>query len=478
MNSTSPLVLVGFGIVVALIIAARPSPAWRQNVFLAASLVFVASLSRNPLAFLPLLGFLLAGHLAMRATANASLRTLALTIAGIVLLFVWLKRYPIIPSGLRLPYSYVTIGLSYVLFRLLHLIIEGHDDAAIARLSLGDYLRYVVGFTTLVAGPIMFYDEYAAEQHAMANGVTLADVGAGVERIIVGLFKASAVAALLASIRADAVASFRAGGSVATQSMAGAAVFGLYPLFLYCNFSGYIDIVIGISRLMGQRLPENFDRPFAATSVIDFWNRWHITLSRWLKRYVFNPLLIALLRRFNARSAEPFLATLAFFVTFSLVGVWHGQTTAFLFFGFLTGLGVSANKLHQVLMARMLGRKPYASLAKHPMYRIAARGLNFTWFAFTLTWFWASWNVASQLWAMTGRKRWALVWLGIFLVSSSMLALWEALHARWESLESVRISPLALLRVRTAWLTTLAVIAAAVVAISVQAAPELVYRDF
>ena len=71
----------------------------------------------------------------------------------------------------------------------------------------------------------------------------------------------------------------------------------VYPLFLYANFSGYIDIVIALARLMRVRLPENFDRPFSASSVLDFWNRWHMTLSNWLKTYVYNPLLLALMRR-------------------------------------------------------------------------------------------------------------------------------------------------------------------------------------
>ena len=79
---------------------------------------------------------------------------------------------------------------------------------------------------------------------------------------------------------------------------------------------------------------------------------------------------------------------------------------------------------------------------------------------------------------MTGRKRWVLIWVGVFLVSSVLLGMWEALHDRWTTREPIRISPLALLRVRTVWLTTLVVVAAAVVVLSSQGAPELVYRDF
>ena len=162
----------------------------------------------------------------------------------------------------------------------------------------------------------------------------------------------------------------------------------IYPLFLYANFSGYIDIVIAMARLMRVRLPENFDRPFSASSVIDFWNRWHITLSNWLKTYVFNPLLVALMRRISSVALQPFLAVFCFFVTFFLIGLWHGRTSEFIVFGMLTGGGMSINKLWQIGLARAMGRKGYRELAKHPIYVAFGRGLNFVWFAFTLFWFW------------------------------------------------------------------------------------------
>src|SRR5208282_517472 len=128
-----------------------------------------------------------------------------------------------------------------------------------------------------------------------------------------------------------------------------------YPIFLYANFSGYIDIVIAMARLMRVRLPENFDRPFSASSFLDFWNRWHITLSNWLKTYVFNPLLIALMRRISSSKMQPFLGVFCFFVTFFLVGIWHGRTSEFVIFGALQGGGVAINKLWQLCLSRTMG---------------------------------------------------------------------------------------------------------------------------
>ena len=151
------------------------------------------------------------------------------------------------------------------------------------------------------------------------------------------------------------------------------AVFRLivaYPLFLYANFSGYIDIVIALARLMRLRLPENFDRPFSASSVLDFWNRWHMTLSNWLKTYLYNPLLLALMRRISSTAMDPLLGVLCFFVTFFLIGVWHGRTSEFIMFGVLTGGGMSINKLWQLWLMRRLGRKGYKALAANTVYSL------------------------------------------------------------------------------------------------------------
>jgi hypothetical protein len=171
-------------------------------------------------------------------------------------------------------------------------------------------------------------------------------------------------------------------------------------------------------------------------------------------------------------------AVTAFFVTFFLIGVWHGQTVAFLFFGFLQGLGVSANKVYQLTMTKALGRKPYARVASQPLYEAVARGLTFTWFTFTLTWFWASWTQSVGVWASMRAGQWLFVWLAILVASSLALWTWEivrgrALAIRWRGAALV-YSP----RVRTAWSTALLVIVTLVAILANQSAPEIVYKNF
>ncbi len=469
---------VAFGLIVALVAGARHSAEWRRWVLLLASLVFLATIARDPRELLPLAGFLLVGYGAIRWASRFPDRSPALAIGGILVLFVWLKHYAFVPSRVWLPAAYVTVGLSYMLFRLLHLVLEVRGDESLARLPFRAYAEYMIAFNTLVAGPIQLYPEYAEQRDATDARVTLTDVGEALERIAVGLFKTTVLAALFAFLRTSALANLNSTETRLGSVGLGASVFVLYTLFLYCNFSGYIDVVIGVSRLVARRLPENFDRPFSATSFIDFWNRWHITLSSWFKAYVYNPLLLSLMRRFPSRRAETVCATMAFFLTFFLVGMWHGQTTAFLFFGVLQGLGVSVNKLYQVAVTARLGRKGYSRLAAVPLHRMISRGLTFSWFTFSLVWFAGSWSQVRALWADLGLRRGVAAWVLIVAGSSVALAAWEWIRARSSAANWRSASELGVLRARTAWVTTMVVVVAIVVVLSTHAVPALVYADF
>jgi D-alanyl-lipoteichoic acid acyltransferase DltB (MBOAT superfamily) len=165
-------------------------------------------------------------------------------------------------------------------------------------------------------------------------------------------------------------------------------------------------LVVVLYPLFRLRLPENFDRPFSAGNFIKFWARWHISLSQWLRSYVLNPLLMTWMRRYRSARSKQYPSVVAFFVTFFLVGAWHGQTSEFLFFGVLQGGGVARNRLYQLAMTRRLTPAGYERLCAHTVYRAVASGLTFTWFAFTLLWFWATWADNGGLaWRFRTRSR-------------------------------------------------------------------------
>ena len=307
-------------------------------------------------------------------------------------------------------------------------------------IGFGAYLLYTLNFTTFVSGPIQRYDHFAEDQFA-AQPIPLGPrvIGLQLERIVRGFFKVNVLAMLLAhAVRQRCVCAALQQPLPLSVKMLSAAfrLAVVYPFFLYSNFSGYIDIVIALARLMRVRLPENFDRPFSASSFLDFWNRWHMTLSNWLKTYVYNPLLVALMRRIPSLAMQPFLGVFCFFVTFFLIGVWHGRTSEFIIFGVLTGGGMSVNKLWQLGLTRALGRNGYKELAKNPAYEALGRGLNFTWFAFTLFWFWGNWKQIITVFTALSVAQWFGVWLAAWLFATAVLASWEWLRAALLSIKT------------------------------------------
>jgi len=303
-------------------------------------------------------------------------------------------------------------------------------------------------------------------------------IGLQLERIIRGFFKVNVLAMLFHLVQEDALAQLFHPLPLSFRLYAAFKLAVVYPLFLYANFSGYIDIVIAMARLMRVRLPENFDRPFSASSVLEFWTRWHITLSTWFKTYVYNPLLIALMRRISLRVMEPLLGVFCFFVTFFLVGIWHGRTSEFVIFGLLTGGGISINKLWQLGLTRAIGRQRYKALANDFVYVAFGRGLTFIWFAFTLSWFWADWKQIDRVFAALSVVQWLGVWLAAWLCATVVLASWEWLFAALLSIRSLEGPVLTSRYVRVVYASALGLIAMVMTALLNQPAPDVVYKAF
>ncbi|MBW4038412.1 MAG: hypothetical protein HIU91_05945 [Acidobacteria bacterium] len=426
---TASIQFVGFGIAVTILVNLRRGPMWRSIILLIASLVFIFLLAPNPTALLPLMGFLVLGYVSIFALQRGFSRFMVACVIAVILGYAWLKRYTFLPSATFLSRPYLVLGLSYIFFRVLHLIIETGEDAEPRRITPFFYLTYVINFTTFICGPIERYDDFARDQFAI-NPLALGPrvIGSQIERILRGFVKVNIAAMLLFSAHQDAIAALSQPLPLSLKAFAAFKTAVLYPFFLYCNFSGYIDIVLAFARLMRLRLPENFDRPFSATSFIDFWSRWHITLSVWLKTYVYNPLLMTLMRRVSSKKIMPYLGVFSFFVTFFLVGVWHGRTSEFMVFGLLQGGGVAVNKLWQIWLGNLLGRNRYKSLCMSYVYLSLSRGLTFTWFAFTLFWFWSSWIQLNTMATSLSPIQWLDVWLGVWTASTIVLAAWESLR--------------------------------------------------
>jgi D-alanyl-lipoteichoic acid acyltransferase DltB (MBOAT superfamily) len=476
---TASFKFVLFGLGVALVSNLSRSRIWRSMVLMAASFVFLGLLAHDPIVFLPLLGFLLLGFAALVLLERGWSKSMVWNILAVILVYIWLKKYTFLPEGSFLRYPYFTLGLSYIFFRVLHLLIETGDSGEKRHIGLGAYLLYTLNFTTLLSGPIQRYDDFARDQFAL-EPIVLGPrtIGLQMERIIRGFFKVNVLAMLLHAVQEDALAQMAPFYPHSLRLWAAFKLAVIYPFFLYANFSGYIDIVIALARLMRVRLPENFDRPFSASSVLNFWNQWHMTLSNWLKTYVYNPLLLALMRRISSPAMQPFLGVFCFFVTFFLIGVWHGRTSEFIVFGVLTGGGMSINKLWQIAMARAMGRNGYKALAKNVFYIAFGRGLNFIWFAFTLFWFWADWRQIEKVFAAVEVSQWLVIWLAAWLSATIVFAVWEWLRTALLSIKTTEGPVLTSRYARVVYATALGLVALVITVLLNQPAPEIVYKAF
>jgi alginate O-acetyltransferase complex protein AlgI len=223
------------------------------------------------------------------------------------------------------------LGFSYIAFRLIH-VLRDKQIGQLPELALPEFATYVVFFPSLAAGPIDRAERFAQDlrkEFALTQDETLL----GGQRIFVGLFKKFVVA--------DALALIALNDMLATQVRTTGWMWIMlyaYAFQIYFDFSGYTDIAIGIARLVGLKLPENFAAPYRKPNLTQFWNSWHITLTQWFRSYFFNPFNRWIRRYKNIPAWSMILIGQA--ATMSLIGLWHGVTLNFIFWGLWHGLGL------------------------------------------------------------------------------------------------------------------------------------------
>lgn len=344
------------------------------------SAIMLLSWSR-PLDLAALLLFLGPPFLATRmiwGRAGATPSALAwLLIAWEVLLFIYLRKYSWVGDFGWLDHQFAVIGLSYMLFRAIHLLVEaphlGHLPFSPAR-----YFTYMTAFWTLLSGPIQRYE-------AFCEGLGKAgrpDIDAAIDaahRAVNGLIKAFLIAPVF--LKASDISALSAPGAGWIDF---AIVLYCYPIYIYLNFSGYTDLMIAIARLCGvTTMPENFNRPYLARNLLDFWGRWHISFGTWIRQYVFTPLSQNLLRVAPRRLHNAMLIVCVV-VTFLIVGAWHGTTLNFLIFGLLHGAGIVATAIYGAALRRLLARDSRKAFERHPLVHAASVFLCFNYVCATI----------------------------------------------------------------------------------------------
>jgi D-alanyl-lipoteichoic acid acyltransferase DltB (MBOAT superfamily) len=260
------------------------------------------------------------------------------------------------------------IGISFMAFRLVRLSVDVRNGIA-ACPTLAEHTAFAFYAPTLAVGPISPYLLFA-------SGVRRRDFNPAtwiaLKRIIIGACKFIFLSAIFARLSYPGLLSDGHPHGVVDLLVAGSS----YYLFLYCNFSGFCDVVIGWSALMGIPLMENFDSPFRACNIKEFWNHWHITLSVLVRDLVFTPCSKWLIARFGPRSTNHAIAA-SILLAFLVIGLWHGKEWGYLAFGLMHGLGVVAGHYYTVWMRFRLGRLRFQTYNRNPLVNAGARMVTF-----------------------------------------------------------------------------------------------------
>ena len=265
-------------------------------------------------------------------------------------------------------------GISFLLLKLYSVF---HDVKAKRVKSLNpiDFVCYFLFFPTFLSGPIFRYQKFVDSlELASTKPLGFGDLNIILPRFVLGCFKTFVLAGLLQPFALPFL-------SDTQLSVVSSVYLGLifYYWYEYLNFSGYSDLSISTSKMMGIDVPENFNMPFLATSLTDVWRRWHISLAEWLRDYIYYPLLFGLMRTFvpSTKGLRAFLSATAIFITFSFCGLWHGEQLGMIVFGLLSGVVLGAEIMLTQLALPHLGNALHKTKARQYSFKFFSQVFTF-----------------------------------------------------------------------------------------------------
>lgn len=332
MTFSSVVFLFIFLPVVFLLYALIKQKTIRNLILVMASLVFYAF--GEPVAVMIMIVSIIFNYIFGRMASSGKKAKLAVFLAvlvniGLLLAYKYSGFFVDIfndVTGLSVPVPHIRlpIGISFFTFQGLSYVIDVYREPKLVQKNFFYVLLYISFFPQLIAGPIVRYEDIAKQIEE--REFTLDRVSQGVHRFIIGLGKKVLIANQMGFV-ADTVFSYSAHDVGMGAAWIGAIC---YTLQIFFDFSGYSDMAIGLGRMFGFDFRENFNYPFIAPSIQEFWRRWHISLSTWFKEYVYIPL--GGNRKGDART------TFNKLVVFFLTGFWHGANFTFILWGMLHGL--------------------------------------------------------------------------------------------------------------------------------------------
>jgi len=234
----------------------------------------------------------------------------------------------------------VPLGISYFTFKMIHYLVDLHRGH-IERHRAIDFFNYIFFFPILTAGPIERFQPFLAQSQNI-YGFEMDNLYQGLPRIIVGLFKKIVLADTLAIWAVNLNSPDLTAGQYWWAMYA-------YTFQIYFDFSGYTDMALGVSRLFGYRIMENFDWPYLSRDVSEFWKRWHMSLTGWLRDYVFIPL--------GGSRGQLSTTIRNTFIVMAVTGIWHGAAWHFLAWGLYHAAGLTGLRLYRRCVYPKLSRR-------------------------------------------------------------------------------------------------------------------------
>ncbi len=300
--------------------------------------------------------------------------------AGLLCLFKYtnffLRSWHDIAGGNFQPLDIVVpIGVSFYTFRTISYVVDVHKRRMAPVRSWPDYLFFLSFFPCLVAGPIVRARDFMPQLRNL-QPATKQQIYGGMWQVLLGIVKKAVVADYLAQY--TAIAMGNPGGYSGFELLVAAVA---YSMQIYCDFSGYSDMAIGLGSIMGFDLGKNFDFPYRSLNITEFWRRWHISLSSWLRDYVYIPL------GGNRRGRA--LQLLFLLITMLVGGLWHGASVTFVVWGAMHGVALCVHKLAMPWLKRV----PDTAVV-----RVCSGMLTFT--VVTALWIFFAAGTEAEAWAM------------------------------------------------------------------------------
>lgn len=325
---------LGFILIIAFIMNVfKKSTYYLSLVFSTLMVYFV--FAENPMHLGSIIGYVLVGyilmHLSVKFKEHKKTMILMVFLAGLPLVLVKVLAVFKI-SGLGF------LGISYMTFKLIQIIIEIYDGLIEKPMGPLDYVHFLLFFPALSSGPIdrsrRFLEDWK-KQRTKDEYLELA--GTGLFRLVLGLFYKLVISGMV----------FQQMTSIRYKDFSFFVIYMyLYTAYLFFDFAGYSLMAVGASNILGIETPMNFNIPFISVDIKDFWNRWHITLSTWLRDFVFSRIVMRFMRKkiFKKRLTT---AMVAYMINMTFMGFWHGITLNYIAYGFYHGILMAAFEWYQ-----------------------------------------------------------------------------------------------------------------------------------